>query len=61
MKLMKIAVMLIIPGKSKAPMTICRIHSLPPSLAYRPPPKKPFIGDVTAYMKMAVFNRDPLL
>ena len=36
-------------------------NKLPPSLAYKPPPKNPFIGDVIAYMKIAVFNKEPRL
>ena len=58
---MKKAVALTKTGTKRAPITICLIHSLPPNLAYKLPPKKPFIGEVTAYMKIAVFNKDPRL
>jgi hypothetical protein len=61
MKLIKNAVPLIVTGKSMAPITICLIHNLPPSLAYRPPPKKPFIGEDMAYMKITVFKSEPRL
>lgn len=61
MKLMKKAVMLTMAGTKSAPVTICLIHSFPPRRAYKDPPKKPLMGDVTAYMKMAVFRSDPRL
>ncbi len=61
MKLMKKAVELTRTGTKRAPITICFIHSFPPNRAYKLPPKKPLIGEVTAYMKIAVFSKEPRL
>ena len=61
MKLIRKAVELTHTGTKRAPTTICLIHNLPPKRAYNEPPKKPFIGEVTAYINKAVFNNEPRL
>lgn len=61
MKLMKNAVPQTRAGSINADKIICFIHTLPPSLAYRPPPKYPLMGLVAAYTNIAVLNREPRL
>lgn len=60
MKLITNAVPQTRAGSKNADNTICFIQRLPPLLAKRDPPKYPLTGDVAAYTKIDVDNKDPL-